>query len=313
VVKPVPKIVFVFLGIMLLMDSLLGFTVIKQIQVSGWPVVEGVVTDIEIERQLTRRMECPVVQFRYEVDGASFDGDRFRAGGFCSSSRYDAESVVSGLVVGEPVPVYVNPRDPREAYLVAGIDRIEHLGLFALLPFNVFAIGWILEIASRVLLGRSLDGTVRYVTFDDEKQAVLPPLSALRFTMGALLVVGFLLAGGVIFLFQGISEAQYRMIWRALAVFLALTFVFKALLNTFRKKRVTIRGGVLTMPDGTELTREEVTGVGVIAGESKPPHPTYYRPVVLVGGLMGERLELPEFPSEEEAERLAGWIENNFV
>lgn len=308
--QPIPKVVFLFLAVVVAIDAVFAYAVTMQLVVAAWPTVGGVVTDVSMERHFERRMDCPRVSFRYEVDGVAYDSDQFRYGGFCSSDRFAANSVVEAYVPGEPAPVYVNPSDSTEAYLTAGIDRIEHVGLLALLPFNAFAFGWILEIFWRAVLGRSLTGSVRYA----ERTAILPSVHPLSFTLSVLLVVGFVLAVLMMFVFEVVSTSWLETTWRVLGALTAASFVGKAVWNVVRQKCVTIDDDGMTMPDGRSIPRDAFGGVGVYDGESRPPHPTYFRPVVLVGDwTSGEKVELPEFPSKEEAERLANWIEEKMT
>ena len=52
--------------------------------------------------------------------------------------------------------------------------------------------------------------------------------------------------------------------------------------------------------------------MGVQSEDENPPHPTYHRIVLLVDADNERRkIELPELPSEQEAQRLAAWIEQS--
>ncbi len=201
----------------------------------------------------------------------------------------------------------------RRAYSGAGIGVRDHLALLVSMPFNVFAIGWVLEIAARKLWSRSLTASVRYVDRAGSRQAILPRVGAVSFALGVLLVVGFVAALTVMFFFASVGLAEFHLIWTTLAVLAVVSFTAKAVLNRWMPRRLSFQGDILVFPNGSELARSEFRGIGVREGEKRPPHPTYYRPILLLFGEDAARYELPELSSRDEAEALVTWIESGFT
>lgn len=312
--RDVPLVVYVFLAVMLLMDAVAGWMLFAQVRVAGLPTTSGTVTEMSRDRRWTMGtlMNCPQVAFTYRVDGRSYTGRRLRAGGFCSTSWRDANSVVDRWLVGEPATVHYNPDDPAEAYLYAEVGTVEHMGLMFLLPFNAFALGWLLEIASRAFLGRSLTPGVRYREKRGGHEAWLPRVGPLRFALGMLVVLGFFAALGSLLVFHGFTVEDFERSWLGIGVLAAACFVLKGIWNTLRPKRLRFDGVRLTLADGSTLERARFLGSAVRAGASRPPHPTYHQVLVRLRAGPGEpdaERELVELPDATEAARLARWVD----
>ena len=67
------------------------------------------------------------VQYRYEVDGVAYEGNRLQAGTFGMTSGDSLKRFGAQFPEGKQVPVYVDPDDPRTAVLVRGWSSVATL------------------------------------------------------------------------------------------------------------------------------------------------------------------------------------------
>jgi len=65
----------------------------------------------------------PTVEYAYQVAGVSYRGMRLRFGACGSSNRAHAERAAAAYPAGSRHPVFVNPRDPKDAVLHRGTAR----------------------------------------------------------------------------------------------------------------------------------------------------------------------------------------------
>lgn len=95
-----------------------------------WPATEGEVIESHLDRHRSRKKKTTysaTVIYRYEVDGADFEGDEVWAGQYSSSSRSGMQKIVSQYPVGANVSVYYSPDDPAEAVLQPGAFTSSYL------------------------------------------------------------------------------------------------------------------------------------------------------------------------------------------
>jgi hypothetical protein len=82
------------------------------------------------------------IRYSFEVGGVARKGDRYRYGGFdsTSDSRW-ANTVVQQNPLGAAVKVYYDPADPANAVLSRGISGGDLFILLFLTPFNLIMFG----------------------------------------------------------------------------------------------------------------------------------------------------------------------------
>jgi hypothetical protein len=87
---------------------------------SPWRQVTGVIlySDVEYVDDYFQ----PVVKYRYEVDGVSYEGDSIVKGLVSINWRGPARRWANRFPVGDTVPVFVDVADPRKCFLQLGWD-----------------------------------------------------------------------------------------------------------------------------------------------------------------------------------------------
>ena len=88
---------------------------------SRWREVSGVITKSEVE--FRGEDYRPVVEYTYVVDGVTYKGDTVARGLITFNWRGPASRVVESFPVGATVPVYVDPKYPRQSALRAHVDK----------------------------------------------------------------------------------------------------------------------------------------------------------------------------------------------
>jgi hypothetical protein len=112
----------------------------RVIQALGWDPVSCEVLSSSVDRhqggdEATYSVE---VRYRYEVDGRSYQGRRYRFLGGSSSGSEAKQRIVDSLPPGAATICWVDPDDPREAVLDRGLSW-EYV--FGLLPLAFVALG----------------------------------------------------------------------------------------------------------------------------------------------------------------------------
>lgn len=94
-----------------------------------WPTVQGTITDQRITEVIGskgRRSYRPEIRYAYPTPGGQTRyGTRIHSAAEPAKSRSWAQTRLSGFPVGNSVPVYVDPADPRVALLEPGIGAGE--------------------------------------------------------------------------------------------------------------------------------------------------------------------------------------------
>ena len=97
--------------------------VVQAKQIRSWPTVVGSVASSGIDEAVNRkgRRYRPVILYRYEVDGRTYESDTV-CGNDAKSypDRADAEGLLEEVVSGGSPTVYYNPEDPGQAVLTPG-------------------------------------------------------------------------------------------------------------------------------------------------------------------------------------------------
>ncbi len=138
-------------------DRHFGATIARQVRALTYPTATATILESRIderERSTRRggRSYLPVVRYRYEFAGAVHESGQWRYGAERTNMKRDSTRVVGRFPVGATVPVRVNPRDPADAVLVAGIQGLDAFMLLFMTPFNAVMVGgWFF--AGATLLG----------------------------------------------------------------------------------------------------------------------------------------------------------------
>lgn len=92
--------------------------------IAHWPTSAGSILESRVEREHNANTNgpritfAPRIRYQYEVQGRSFTSDKIAVGGTLdTSSEQRAAERTRRWPVGATVPVFYNPRNPREAYL----------------------------------------------------------------------------------------------------------------------------------------------------------------------------------------------------
>jgi hypothetical protein len=111
-----------------------------------WRQVAGVVTHSEVE--YVSEYFQPIVKYRYEVDGVTYQGDSIVKGLVGVNWKAPAARWVKRFPVGAAVQVFVDPKDPRKCFLQIGWDPY--------FPFAViFVCAVVATIAFVLIFGRA--------------------------------------------------------------------------------------------------------------------------------------------------------------
>lgn len=144
------KVFFAVLLLLGLFFTLFGVYFIALGNESGsWPEARGTIVSVTIrtdsylagdqaltpEQKERRRKYFPSITYRWEVDGQSYTGSRYRLG--TTHEKYEeregAVAAASKFQNGAPIPVYYDPEDPSEAVL----DKSASGGIYAPLPIGL--------------------------------------------------------------------------------------------------------------------------------------------------------------------------------
>lgn len=119
-------------------DVFIGVTVYRQWQTIGWFKTEGVIESSRITERRdgssNRILYSVEVKYRYEVEGQTYIGERWRYGGSMESNR---RSVFPQYSPGERVEVYYDPDEPSEAVLMSGLTDLDRAFLLFVSQLNL--------------------------------------------------------------------------------------------------------------------------------------------------------------------------------
>lgn len=135
----------IWTGIVGTFDVIIIYGAVRQVQAESYVTTTGTVTRSEVvnerdsEGDLMYRAE---IAYRYTVDSRSYSSERYRYGGFTSSSdSSQARRIVGEHPAGAEVAVYYNPQDHSDSVLVTGIQGQDLFMSLFLAPFNVIMLG----------------------------------------------------------------------------------------------------------------------------------------------------------------------------
>ena len=105
---------------------------------SHWREVSGVITKSEVE--FCGEDYRPVVEYTYEVDGVTYKGDTIAKGLVTFNWKGPAARMIEKFPVGATVPVFVDPKNPRQSALHSHFDKNLPIFLICSLGFLVLFI-----------------------------------------------------------------------------------------------------------------------------------------------------------------------------
>ena len=131
-----------FLGMGLLFTVLVGRTLVATARTYAWTRGECTILASGVEEHPGAAEADEqyrfTVTYRYEVDGRSYEGSRYRAGYAGSSDVTSARRLAAAHPFGARVPCWIDPSDPDSAFLAR---RSPAVALWIFLPLVFVAIG----------------------------------------------------------------------------------------------------------------------------------------------------------------------------
>ena len=127
---------------LLLMLDVVGFAPLrKQLASASYKPAPAVVlsSEVEIDRSGSSTSYWPKIRYQYQVDGRTFEGQRYRY--FKMSSRKLAHRVVADHPAGKATEVYYDPKDVREVVLARGVEPNDFFFVLFLIPFHLAGFG----------------------------------------------------------------------------------------------------------------------------------------------------------------------------
>lgn len=111
------------------------FLSIERRQTTVYRAVEGEITRSEVARGNTGTTASETTtwthdfEYRYEVDGETYTGDRTASATYRTSDRSEVEETAARYPVGSKITVHYDPDDPATSVLEPGISALPSLFL----------------------------------------------------------------------------------------------------------------------------------------------------------------------------------------
>jgi hypothetical protein len=183
-------------AIVLLFDGLMAHGIYKQLESQHYPSVTGTITHSEVTSHTGSKggtSYTAVINYRFEIGGQTFEGNKLRFGMTTSSSE-SAHASVSAHPVGSAAQVFYNPENSQQSLLAPGINGSDLIFVIFLTPFNMVMIGLWLWCAGwlRERFFRPLAGGVKIITDGLTTRIRLPQLPAIFWGLGTTGLLGFI-------------------------------------------------------------------------------------------------------------------------
>jgi hypothetical protein len=110
---------------------------IDQYQAQSFPKAEGQVLSVRINSHRGSKGGVsyhPTLLYRYEINGQSYEGGRYRYDNF-PDDYYSVNEIVTNHPAGSAIEVYYNPDNPADSVLSPGVVTREVLFPFLISPF----------------------------------------------------------------------------------------------------------------------------------------------------------------------------------
>ncbi len=311
-------------GFVLIFDVLVCYGVINQIRAEYFSRTTGEITQSEVTTYSNRRGHTYGVdiRYRYQVGGATYEGDRFRyGGGSWSVSAWAYEAVARHPVKSQTI-VFYNPRNPSESVLIQGLDGFNFMLLVLVTPFNMAMIGFWAAGISLVhsKLFKSPNGGVKVIQHERQIRIRLPRIPSLPVFLAVTGLAAFI-ETPLLVIMGGFSP-------KSPLPQLALAFAYSAGLAAFLWRCWKINSGATDMKidqsDGTvelpkgfgrktrkQIVRSQIKGVCVkktTKQYSKGGLRYTYAPILKIAGEAEDAGKLAEWSNQEKAEDFAEWL-----
>ena len=167
-----------------------------QMAATHYPSTTGEIThsEVSIHQGSKSTTYHPQLRYRYQVNGHTWMGDRFRYDDGGSSEYAWAQQVVAEHPVGAQVQVFYYPKSAMDAVLSTGLEGSDLALVLFLTPFNMVGIGLFYGAVSllRSAMSSSVAGGVKIIKDGFRLRARLPVFTPFPLAL--------LVTGGVAFL-----------------------------------------------------------------------------------------------------------------
>jgi hypothetical protein len=180
----------------LMFDGFMAHGVYKQFESQNYPSVAGTITHSEVTSHRTSKGGTSydaVINYRYEIGGQEFDGEKLRFGIKVSSSE-NAHAAVNAYPLGSTAQVFYNPANPQESLLSPGVNGSDFTMALFLTPFNMVMLGFWIWIGGwlRERFFRPAAGGVKIIADGMTTRIRLPQTPALAWGLGTTGGLGFI-------------------------------------------------------------------------------------------------------------------------
>jgi hypothetical protein len=95
----------------------------------SWQAVHGTLVHAEIVKRTGKRRGpyIPPVSYTYSVEGTKYTGHRLTPGWFPGVTEWQEEKAIGKLTVGQPLIVWMNPRQPGQSVIYRDVDWLAAL------------------------------------------------------------------------------------------------------------------------------------------------------------------------------------------
>jgi hypothetical protein len=183
-------------GMVLTFDGFMAHGIYKQYESQHYPSVTGTITHSEVQSHRTSKGGTSydaVINYRYEIGGQTFEGNKLRFGIKVSSSA-NAYAAVSAHPPGSTAQVFYNPANPQESLLSPGVNGSDFMFALFLTPFNMVMFGFWIGIGGwlRERFFRPIAGGVKIINDGMTTRIRLPQFAAIGWGLVATGGLGFI-------------------------------------------------------------------------------------------------------------------------
>lgn len=308
-------------------DSFVGHGVVKQFCTKSFPSVTGYVTRSEMTVHHGKGTSYGVnIQYHYEVNGQSFEGNRFRYGPEAADFDW-ASRTVNLYHTGAEVPIYYNSSNPSESVLSPGIRGSDLEFILFLTPFNAIMVGfWVAGVASlRVRFFGSTNGGIKFYQDGELTRIRLPRYSAfsiaLAVTGGVAFIEVFLVAIFHRFLQSGLGIASAPIILAYGSGVIAFLWQMQVdrsgksdlVIDRIRQSVELPRTFGRKMKIQIPISDIKNIFIETVVTKSRKGGTTYtYVPTISWRGAESGKGKLSEFYTKPRAEKFVAWLRSQF-
>ncbi|WP_350338020.1 DUF3592 domain-containing protein [Sessilibacter corallicola] len=98
------------------------YQILKGRASDNWRAHTAKVTDVRIDTRVNDGVEesKPSIKYHYSYMGSSYKGSKIKYGDLWSNNYSNASKMLSGIVKGSNITIYVNPKRPNQSVLYRG-------------------------------------------------------------------------------------------------------------------------------------------------------------------------------------------------